>query len=203
MDAPAVSAHLGDMKAIHFKLVSAMALGVSACACVPTAEAPAAPSAPIATPAPAPTPTPAPPPPPPAVEEPRFENYLDAPQTVGTWGYGADPDTTMAFFGTGENELAASFVVLCRVGTGEVWLGRRGANSPRTMEIKTETVTRVLQADLMRREGSIVVAKLSARDPLLDAMAITKGRFAVGVEGMRTLYLPAWAEVTRAIEDCR
>ncbi|MEL6531137.1 MAG: hypothetical protein AAGK01_12295 [Pseudomonadota bacterium] len=190
------------MKAIHLKLVGAMALGLSACGCVPSVDAPITPSAPVATPAPAPAPTPTPAPPP-VVEEPRFENYLDAPQTVGTWGYGADPDTTMAFFGNGGNELAASFVVLCRVGTGEVWLGRRGADSSRTMEIKTETVTRLLRADLMRREGSIVVAKLSANDPLLDAMAITKGRFAVGVERLRTLYLPAWAEVTRVIEDCR
>jgi len=189
------------MKAIHLKLVGAMALGLSACGCVPTAEAPVAAPTPVATPAPVPSPTT--PPPPPVVEEPRFENFLDAPQTQGTWGYGADPNTTMAFFGDGGNELAASFVVLCRVGTGEVWLGRRGADTPRTMEIKTETVSQLLQADLMRREGSIVVAKLSARDPLLDAMAITKGRFAVGVEGMRTLYLPAWAEVTRVIEDCR
>ena len=39
--------------------------------------------------------------------------------------------------------------------------------------------------------------------PLLDAMAITRGRFAVEVEGEPGLYVPAWAEVTRVIEDCR
>ena len=40
-------------------------------------------------------------------------------------------------------------------------------------------------------------------DPLLDAMAVTRGRFAVETTGLSTLYLPPWAEVTRAIESCR
>jgi len=38
---------------------------------------------------------------------------------------------------------------------------------------------------------------------LLDAMALSKGRFAVELEGEAALYLPAWAEVSRVIEDCR
>ena len=46
-------------------------------------------------------------------------------------------------------------------------------------------------------------AGLPARDPLLDAMAFSKGRFAVEVAGLPTLYLPSWIEVSRVIEDCR
>ena len=44
---------------------------------------------------------------------------------------------------------------------------------------------------------------LGARDPLLDQMAFSKGRFAVEVAGRTPLYLPSWPEVTRVIEDCR
>ncbi|MGE5953581.1 MAG: hypothetical protein ACM308_08200 [Qipengyuania vulgaris] len=44
---------------------------------------------------------------------------------------------------------------------------------------------------------------MAPKSPLLDAMALTKGRFAVETPGLPTLYLPAWAEVTRVIEDCR
>ncbi len=44
---------------------------------------------------------------------------------------------------------------------------------------------------------------IPARDPILDAMALTKGRFAIEAQGTQTLYIPAWAEVTRVIEDCR
>jgi hypothetical protein len=42
-----------------------------------------------------------------------------------------------------------------------------------------------------------------AQDPLLDAMAFSKGRFAVESAGLATLYVPPYPEVTRVIEDCR
>jgi hypothetical protein len=34
-------------------------------------------------------------------------------------------------------------------------------------------------------------------------MALSKGRFAVEVDGEAPLYLPSYAEVSRVIEDCR
>ena len=55
----------------------------------------------------------------------------------------------------------------------------------------------------MPERPQIVAADLEPSDTLLDAMAITKGRFSVEVEGTDTLYLPAWVEVSRVIEDCR
>jgi hypothetical protein len=48
-----------------------------------------------------------------------------------------------------------------------------------------------------------VRAELAASDPLLDAMAFTKGRFAVETAGQETLYVPAYPEISRVIEDCR
>jgi hypothetical protein len=68
------------------------------------------------------------------------------------------------------------------------------------MRILTETTERTLS--VAPREGASA-AQLGARDPLLDAMAFSKGRFAVEVTGLPMLYLPAWPEVTRVIEDCR
>ena len=43
----------------------------------------------------------------------------------------------------------------------------------------------------------------AARDPLLDAMAFSRGRFMLEMSGSQTLILPAWSEVGRVIEDCR
>ena len=51
--------------------------------------------------------------------------------------------------------------------------------------------------------GSPRRASVPARDPLLDAMAFSRGRFAVEVSGGPTLVVPAYPEVTRVIEDCR
>ena len=73
----------------------------------------------------------------------------------------------------------------------------------RAMSISTETTTRQLQITGIGNATPVFGVSLDPNDPILDAMAITKGRFAVGVEGERTLYLPAWTEVSRVIEDCR
>jgi hypothetical protein len=138
------------------------------------------------------------------VQEPVYQSYLDAPQTAGTWTYSDDPGETLAaFFETG-NDI--EFVLRCDKATGMVRIGRF-ISSPdtanRLMRITTETSTRQLQARPVANAVLVAAAELDPRDPLLDAMALTKGRFAVEVEGERTLYLPAWAEVTRVIEDCR
>ena len=68
------------------------------------------------------------------------------------------------------------------------------------MRVRTETEQRILTGS---RQGGALVVELPANDPLLDAMAITRGRFAIEPTGAPGLYIPAWAEVTRVIEDCR
>ncbi|MGB3472531.1 MAG: hypothetical protein WBA51_17085 [Erythrobacter sp.] len=168
-------------------------------------------SAEVEPPAPTPAPTPAPVAarpvaPPPVVREPLYENYLDAPQTAGTWKYTPEPSETLATFGEAGSLDSVTFIVRCDTRTGKIGLGRV-VSSPtqgtRVMSVTTETTTRQLQAELVEARPPIFAAELDPRDPLFDAMAITKGRFAIGVEGESTLYLPAWAEVTRVIEDCR
>ncbi|QUL38341.1 hypothetical protein [Erythrobacter sp. JK5] len=185
------------MKAIYLHVAGALALTCLIAACVPAPRT-AAP-APAATPAPAPRPAP---PPAPVVTEPVFDNYLDAPQTPGDWSYAAESQETFAIFGTGRAEPLA--IVRCDLRTRRIGIGRFGSNrAAAAMRIRTETRTGMLEA-VTRESGSpLVAAEIDARDALLDAMAITKGRFALEVEGERTLYLPAWVEVTRVIEDCR
>lgn len=185
------------MKATYFHAAGAIALTFGIAACVP-ASAPPAPPPPVAQPTPTPAP---PPPPPPVVQEPVYDSYLDAPQTPGTWTYVAEPGETLAIYGTSPRDP----VFLMRCAGGQIGLARVTASTSaasRAMSVTAETVNRQLQASPVAGRA-IVAATLSPRDPLLDAMAITKGRFAVGVEGERTLYLPAWVEVSRVIEDCR
>ncbi len=169
----------------------AMALG----ACVAAPPPPIIPSAPA--PSPAPTPTPAP-----VVAEPTYSFYLDAPQTIGDWRYERTALGGAASFGA--NAMAPVFVLACDRIRGEVQLRRPGtAATQLTMRVVTETAERLFDAVPDSSGSPWLVATLKARDPLLDAMAVTKGRFAVETEGMPTLYIPSWAEVTRVIEDCR
>lgn len=187
------------MKPIVLHTVGAVALTFAVAACIP---APDSTPTPTATPQPVRPATPTPPTAP--VTPPPSNSWMDVAATPGTWQYGSDPGMTMAWFGApGQSETSAAFVVGCDSRAGQVFLGRRGIRSPDArMTIRTETRSQTLTAGPLDSDN-IVFARLNPRDPLLDAMALSKGRFAVEVASMPTLYLPAWAEVTRAIEDCR
>lgn len=171
-------------------LLGCLALG----GCVPATPEPAPPAPPPPAPPPVAAPLPAP----------TYQSWMDVPATPGDWRYRAMPGGTRASFGTGGTPLfemacePPGRIVLIRAGAG---VGGGGASSAgTTMEVLTETASRALPA--ASAEGG-VSAQVSARDPLLDAMAFSKGRFAIRTAGLPTLYLPAWPEVTRVIEDCR
>ncbi len=201
MDASGVSAHLRGMKAIYLHTAGALAVTFGLAACIPASQPPAPTPPPVAAPAPTPTPAPAPAPTP-VVQEQSYANYLDAPPTPGTWFYESEPNETLALFGTDPQNP----VFILRCGDGQVGLARVVANrteQPRAMSVTAETTQRQLSANSVSNRQPLAGAFLDPRDPLLDAMAITKGRIAIGVEGERTLYLPAWVEISRVIEDCR
>lgn len=142
-----------------------------------------------------PTPAPAP-----MSTAPTYENYLDAPQTPGDWRYEAMRSGGLARFGTPGSTILE---IVCDPGARQVIILRPSdANSSRVMNITTETIVRDVVAEPVRGRDQLA-ARLPVNDPLLDAMAVTKGRFAIATQGERTLYVPAWVEVTRVIEDCR
>ena len=184
--APFLAGRFGGLAAVA--VLVCLATG----ACVPPAPAP--------TPAPAPQAAPAPAPPPSApvaeMPTPPPANWMDAPATPGDWHYRSTGATTRTSFG--EAAGAPSFEMVCERG-GQVVLLRQGTGGA-AMRILTETIERTLPATA--REGAMAAA-IPARDPLLDAMAFSKGRFAVEIAGLPTLFLPAWPEVTRVVEDCR
>lgn len=147
---------------------------------------------PTPTPTPRPTPvvrptTPAPPPPP--------TTWMDAPRTPGNWSYGQGQANYMA---PGGGPL---FTMVCERSAGQITLTRAGGGAARnSMRILTETTTRTLNA---APSATGMASSVPARDPILDAMAFSKGRFAVETAGLPTLFLPSWIEVSRVIEDCR
>lgn len=129
------------------------------------------------------------PPPPPAAD------WRDAPQTAGNWTYAGNGSASGATFGNGQFIVqcdAARTVTLLRAAVPRV--GAVG------FSITTSTGTRALTGTATPRG---VVTTLPARDSVLDAMAFSRGRFAVSVTGEPTLYMPSWTEISRVIEDCR
>lgn len=128
------------------------------------------------------------------------DNWLDQPRTPGDWGYSQTVSQSRAQYQGADGEV---FAVQCEFSSRQMRLDHPVATAQAgMMRIRTETGDGVFNAVPLAGTNTNSVT-LSARDPLLDAMAITKGRFAVEMEGAPTLYLPSWAEVTRVIEDCR
>lgn len=97
-------------------------------------------------------------------------------------------------------DRSRSAVVLQRAGLG-------AGEVPAT--ITTSSILRRLSARPAGAPGLVQNAAvpfdivLNTRDPLLDAMAFSRGRFMFEMGGAQTLILPAWSEVGRVIEDCR
>ncbi|QYJ08402.1 hypothetical protein [Qipengyuania flava] len=131
-----------------------------------------------------------------------WEDWIVRPRTPGDWSYTATPTGTAAIYGrAGERP---EFAVSCPFSTRRIVFTRYGdtLSEGAPLVIRTETAT----GSLTLGPGNSADAKsanLAATDPLLDTMALTRGRFAVETAGMPAIYLPAWAEVTRVIEDCR
>jgi hypothetical protein len=113
-----------------------------------------------------------------------FEAGKLLPLTSGQWTYAASATGSEARYG-------AAFSLRCDRATRTVIISRPGA-APTVLTIATDSVTRNLP----------VGGRLLANDPLLDAIAFSRGRFLVS-EGGATLAIPTWPEAARSIEDCR
>jgi len=121
---------------------------------------------------------------------------MDAPITAGDWHYSARTATFAAPDG--------STLLTLRCAGGTVAIERAGVGNEfaPSLIVRSESASRTLSAAAGAPPGS-TAASLPAQDALLDAIAFSKGRFAVESAGQATLYLPSYPEITRVIEDCR
>lgn len=136
----------------------------------------------------------------PPAPAPLAADWRDWPVTAGTWAYTADARGSVAMFGrVGADALA---VLRCDRAGGRVFLSVAGG-APGTVTVRTSSVARSLPVGATGGTPPYLAATLAPADPLLDAMAFSRGRFALSMAGSPPLVLPAWAEVGRVVEDCR
>jgi hypothetical protein len=179
--------------ALSASLVLLLLLG----ACVP----PPAPTPPPPIAAPAPV---APPPPIIAVEFPIElpDNWADLPRTEGDWVYRQGDAGGAALFSTPAGEPLLLFG--CSTDSGRVVLMRYSRPLPAQVRLDVRTETAARSVDLQRTtDGTGALWALPANDPLLDAIAFSRGHFAVGLSNAAPIYPPSFPEITRVIEDCR
>lgn len=157
-------------------------------------------------------PRPQPKPQPPVISQPRPvppaplplppADWRDAPQTPGTWTWGLVNGRSTASFGLpGQAPLA---MLSCDQTSRQVLLARAGA-APTAVPLAVATTSqrRPLLSDPARGGNGWLVVAFSPRDPLLDAIAFSRGRFALEAAGLETLYLPSYPEISRVVQDCR
>ena len=149
---------------------------VAGCSAIPTPEAP--PPQPV-TPAPAPAPAPIPTP---------VGSWEDRALNNGAWRFDAG-SRTAAFVPTGSGSPLLSMA--CSGGSIRLTSTLAGDVSLRTSA----------GTDRIRFEGGS--ASLPARDPRLDRIAFSRGRFALESPDGAGLTLPVQSEIGRVIEDCR
>lgn len=140
--------------------------------------------------------------------KPASQLWRDAPQTPGAWTYAAQAGGSTIRFGMAgaPHQLA----IRCDRTRPAVLIERPGLGSgtvPAT--ITTSSGARRLSAvpvsDAPAAQNAPILFEIAfnARDAVLDSMAFSRGRFMFEMAGAQTLYLPAWAEIGRVVEDCR
>jgi hypothetical protein len=118
---------------------------------------------------------------------------------LGNWTYAATNDGSEATFAnaTGQPQL----MIRCTHSTRRVTLVKPGAAAP-SIWVWTSSQSKNLPATYDSAAGR-VSADLGAYDPLLDAIASSRGRIGFSTSGLAVLVVPPWADVGRVIEDCR
>jgi len=118
----------------------------------------------------------------------------------GTWAYAATNDGSEANF---TNAAAAvQLTVHCTRATRRVSISKAATAAAPLLNVWTSSLTRSVPSAFNPTTGKLTI-DLANYDPLLDALATSRGRvgFSVGTEP--ALVIPAWAEAARVIEDCR
>ena len=172
---------------MRLPLALAALLILAGCASKPVPP-PTAPK-PVALPRPAPLPPVA-----------QGADWRDWAGTPGDWVYRVDGRGSIALFGARGGD--ALLTLRCDGAAGMLYLSRGGAVAA-PLTLRTTSLTRNVTVQPTGGMPAYVAAALTPRDPLLDAIAFSRGRFIVEQQGAATLVVPAWAEVGRVIEDCR
>ena len=128
-------------------------------------------------------------------------SYSIAQPIGGNWSHAALPDGSEARFTgvTGQVQLA----LRCTRSTRRVTLSKPVSAPAPSLFVWTSGVSRTFAAPGFDASAGRLNVQLAAFDTLLDAMAFSRGRIAVGAGTTPALVVPPWPELARVVEDCR
>lgn len=118
--------------------------------------------------------------------------------------YRNDDRGTRALFGPVGQD--AAFVIRCAMPQRRIYLSVQGRAAPgerSAVTIRTSSTMRTLVARSTGADDRYWAAELETRDAILDAMAFSRGRFALQLTDGSEWIIRPWPELSRVIEDCR
>ena len=131
---------------------------------------------------------------------PGIADYSNAAIANGSWTYSPTAGGGEAQFRSAGGQ--PQFILACLRQTRQVTIARPASRAAPFIQVWTTSMARNLPAAFNPATGRLT-ATLGAQDPVLDAMAMSRGRIAVGVAGQAATVAPAWGEISRVVEDCR
>ena len=119
---------------------------------------------------------------------------------AGTWNYAASATGSEATFLN--SSALPQLTIRCTKATRHITIAKPATGAAATMTLWTSSAVRAVPSSFNPLTNRISV-EIVSNDPLLDALAFSRGRVGVTVAGGPSLVVPAWPEVARVVEDCR
>ena len=92
--------------------------------------------------------------------------------------------------------------VRCTRATRRVSIAKAASGAAPFLFVWTSSLSRSIPASFQPTMQQLV-ADVAATDPVLDAMAFSRGRLGISVTGQPAFVVPSWEELARVVEDCR
>lgn len=118
----------------------------------------------------------------------------------GNWSWGQVVDGSEVMFA--DSSARPQLTIRCTRSTRTVTIAKPATGAAPFLHVWTSSQSRNLPASFNPATAQLS-ASVTAFDPLLDALASSRGRIGVSVAGTPALVVPPWSEVSRVIEDCR
>ena len=117
----------------------------------------------------------------------------------GNWAYAANADGSEAVFADANNQPQLS--LRCVRSIRRVVVSKPATAAAPTLSVWSSTATKTFPATYDAGTAR-VTAQIANWDPILDAVAFSRGRFAVATNA-QPLVVPSWSDISRIVEDCR
>ena len=124
-------------------------------------------------------------------------SWIDWPITPGDWVYRQDARGSIALFGQAGAD--ALVTLRCDRQRGRIYLARSSSQQGANFNLRSSARLKQLTARTTAGTKPYVAAEIMPNDPIMDALAYSRGRIALETTGELSLALPVWSEIGRIV----